>query len=354
MKLSTKRLRTGYSTAILAAGFLSVSLFLLSAMRFFVVRVSGGTFVHDAQVWKRVGDGVLAGKNLYSQVPDNKPPLWEGLVVVATATPVPYLVLLCFVGLGSAVVAWSVFNLTQTHLGPRAGVIAVVSVAFGILVMTQGFINNKIPALALLFAGLSATDSKRTGLAYGAATLIAQQILVALPAIYWWERAENGRELANRQMVLIAGTWVVAYVGVGVLWGVDSIVAGVEQTILLGPAYAVAESQFHTTGSPWSTPTLYADQFLERAPRYAPLYVLGVVGIGRQFSDQELTSHLIWLSLFLMFSLGMMLTVRMYRHYWLLILPELSIVAAFGAEWFLNEYAYGPKSGVASVNDKNG
>ncbi|MFC7028628.1 hypothetical protein ACFQH8_16780 [Halomicroarcula sp. GCM10025710] len=49
--------------------------------------------------------------------------------------------------------------------------------------MTNGFINNKIVALALLTAGLTANRPSRSGLLYGLGFLIAQHLLLAAPAV---------------------------------------------------------------------------------------------------------------------------------------------------------------------------
>ncbi|MFC7028629.1 hypothetical protein ACFQH8_16785 [Halomicroarcula sp. GCM10025710] len=80
--------------AMLLAGVIA----FISIYRYVVFRFSGREFVHDAQVWAQIGDDVLAGMALYAQVPDNKPPLWEAVVIVAAATPVPFLVMLAVVG----------------------------------------------------------------------------------------------------------------------------------------------------------------------------------------------------------------------------------------------------------------
>lgn len=94
--------------------------------------------VTDAQVWLNLGRAVMAGADLYSTIPDNKPPLWEGIAIVAAATPRPYLVLVAVVGLSTIVLVWLTYQLATEVAQPLPAAIGASLVAFAVNALTQG------------------------------------------------------------------------------------------------------------------------------------------------------------------------------------------------------------------------
>ncbi|MFC7251217.1 hypothetical protein ACFQJ5_15410 [Halomicroarcula sp. GCM10025324] len=320
--------------AMLLAGVIA----FISIYRYVVFRFSGREFVHDAQVWAQIGDDVLAGMALYAQVPDNKPPLWEAVVIVAAATPVPFLVMLAVVGVGGAALVWNTHRLVKAELRPAATVVASFSLALGIVWMTNGFINNKIVALALLTAGLTANRPSRSGLLYGLGFLIAQHLLLAAPAVAWWEWRRHDYRAVVTIGGLALGTAIAGYVIVGLIWGLSASVAAVRQTMFATPAYAVAESQFQTSGSLLKAPGRYVQLLNERISVYTFQLVFATIGAAHLLSARRASPAVGWLGVALTTTLGSALLVRVYRHYWLLILPGLAILAGLGAEWLLPKY----------------
>lgn len=307
----------------------------LSAYRYVTHRLIGQAFVRDAQVWVSVGEQVLQGQALYSEVADNKPPVWEGVAILASATPRPYLILILVVGVGSALVVILVSRLAKRFVSDQAAVVAAVLVGFGILEATNGFINNKTLTLACLLAGLLAQRDVISGISYALAALIAQQILFALPVAVWWEwhQDSNLRVLGATTLSIP----VVAYATVGLIWGTDALVAGLQQTILLAGDYATGTSQFETMGSPLTDLPQYIQLVNMRLGLFAPLVALAGVGAARAFSSRPGTPATAWLALGLTVLLAIPLGARVYRHYWLLPLIGAALLAAYGTEWLLSE-----------------
>lgn len=67
--------------------------------------------VTDAEVWLNLGNAVIAGADLYSSVPDNKPPGWEAVAILAASTPQPYLVFVSVVGASTIALVWLTYQL---------------------------------------------------------------------------------------------------------------------------------------------------------------------------------------------------------------------------------------------------
>lgn len=224
----------------------------LTVYRYVVFRLSGRSFVRDAQVWVSVGESVLQGQALYADVADNKPPVWEATVILASATPTPFLVLLLVVGLSSAVLVMLVAVYASEFVSDQATVVAVLLLGFGLFEATNGAINNKTLALACLLAGIVADRDVTSALGYALAPLVAQQVVVAAPVVVWWEwrRGADVRTL----MTLVLGVPVVAYAAVGVVWGPDALLADIRQTALLAGDYAAGEASLTPVARRFRTP----------------------------------------------------------------------------------------------------
>lgn len=306
---------------------------LLSMYRYVTYRFTSREFVRDAQVWVSVGESVLQGQALYAGVADNKPPVWEGIAILASATPWPYLILLLIVGLTSALVVIQTVELAETFVSERAAVLAAILLGFGILQATNGFINNKTLALACLLWALLARREVVAGLGYALAVLVAQQIALAAPVVIWWEW-QRGSDLRILTAVVI-GVPVISYAVVGLVWGVDALVAGVRQTVFLAGDYATGTSQFQTNGSPLTNPGRYIELLNRRLRQFILIIAFAGVGVARIFSRPEDTPRVAWLALGLTVLLALPLGVRLYRHYWLLPLVGAILLAAYGIDWLL-------------------
>ncbi|EMA16119.1 hypothetical protein [Haloarcula amylolytica] len=308
----------------------------LSIYRWVIRTVAGREFLYDAELWVDFGNQVLEGGVLYAQVPDNKPPIWAFINIVAAATPVPHLILLTVTGIGGGLMIWLVFRLLSRGFDQRSAAVGAAFTAYGIFVHTYGFTNNKTFALAFLLLGLVASSGRRAGLSYGIAGMIAQQIAFAGPVALWWEYRRGGLERLRTMTGAVIAVAVVSYALVLVIWGVDALAAGMRQSLLLVPNFIQGASQFQTSGSLFADPGRYVDLFHQRSARYLPHLFLAVFGAARVVDSSNDDLEVTYLGLALTAWMGLALFVRVWRHYWLLVLPGLAILAASGLHWILS------------------
>lgn len=324
-------------TVVLVGGFH----ILLTIYRYVHFRLSDQMFVRDAQVWVTVGEAVLQGQALYSDVADNKPPVWEAIAILASATPWPFLVLLIVVGLSSAALVMLVAEYAQQFVSEQAAVVTVLLLGIGLFEATNGAINNKILALTCLLAGVIANRDVTSAVGYALALLVAQQVVVAAPVVIWWEwrRGADFRTLAAVGL----GLPVIAYTAVGIIWGPDALLSGIRQTVLLAGDYAAGTSQFETNGSPLQDPGRYVSLLNSRLGQFTFIIAVAAVGTARILNQVEESPPTAWLALGLAVTLALPLGIRLYRHYWLLPLVGASLLAAYGTDWLFTKYADTPR-----------
>lgn len=309
---------------------------LLVMYRYVSFHFSDQTFVHDAQVWIKVGEAVLRGQNLYADVSDNKPPVWEAIVILASATPWPFLVLSLVVGLSSAVLVVLIAVYADQFVSEQAVVVGVILFGIGLFQATNGAINNKTLALACLLSGVIANRDVTSAIGYGLAPLIAQQIIIVAPVIIWYEQRQNTDFYTLTAIGL--GLPAITYAAVGLIWGLDALLSGLRQTVFLAGDYAVGVSQFETNGSPLQDPGRYLTLFTRRLSQFTIIIAVAAVGIARVLGQIKESPQMALLGLGLAVTLTLPLAIRLYQHYWILPLVGMSILAAYGADWLLKEH----------------
>lgn len=324
-------------TVVLVGGFH----ILLAIYRYVVFRLSDQMFVRDAQVWVRVGEAVLQGQALYADVADNKPPVWEAIAIMASATPWPFLALLLVVGLSSAALVMVVAAYAEQFVSEQAAVVTVLLLGVGLFEATNGAINNKTLALTCLLAGVIADRDVTSAVGYALAVLVAQQVVVAAPVVIWWEWRRDA-DFCTLAVVGL-GLPVIAYAAVGIIWGLDALHSGIRQTILLAGDYAAGTSQFETNGSPLQDPGRYVSLLNSRLGQFLSIIAVAAIGTARVLSRVDESPPTAWLALGLTVTLALPLGIRLYRHYWVLPLVGASLLAAYGADWLLTKYADMPR-----------
>jgi hypothetical protein len=129
---------------------------------------------------------------------------------------------------------------------------------------------------------------------------------------------------------------IAAYSAVGLTWGVDAAVAALQQTLFLAGDYAAGLSQFQTSGSPLNDTATYIELLNRRLGKLTPIIALAGIGGARVMFRTKEVPQVVWLGIGLGVALTLPLGIRPYRHYWLLPIIGLSLLAAYGTDWLLN------------------
>lgn len=298
--------------------------------RYVRIRFGELAILHDGQVWRRVARSVLAGEPLYIAVPDNKPPLWEFIVIVAEWTGEYALVLLLLVGIGNALLVW----LAGAQFRERHGVAIIASL--GCLLLLTPLVtwtNNKSLATACLLLVTVVDRPRRGGILIGAAVGIAQQTVLGVPAVLWLRKQEGwGRSAIQQALGVAAGVVATSYVLVGVIWGWDSLRAAIQQTVFAVLGYGTGTSQFQTTGGLLHQQLVWHDRIAGVVLDHQVLLLLALTGgISIVVSwRQRRTADRFWIIYLL--STGPVIALRAYRHYWVLLAAGISACVGIGSE----------------------
>jgi hypothetical protein len=310
----------------------SVIAFLWSIQRFVTIRFGDATVVHDGQVWINVAQSALAGGELYLVVPDNKPPLWQFINIFAEWSGQYALLMLTLVGIGNATLVF----LAGYHFQREGRYSVAIVAALGcllLLVPLVPFTNNKSLATMCLLLITITTSPLRGGLALGGALSIAQQTVFGVPAVLWfqYQRANWGLSEFSRMVAIAGGVFASGYLIVAAIWGLDSLVAAISQTILVSTDYGAAASQFQTTGGAFGETLVWWGRLIQRPLNNQVLFAvagIGAVSVALSWKDRSFIDQF-WLVYLV--TLSTVLLLRAYRHYWVLVAAGIGACAAVGA-----------------------
>lgn len=245
----------------------------------YVRKTVGSEFVvHDIEtVWRPLAFAVFDGADLYADVWDNKPPLWEFLNLGIAALPGEYvpvsLVVMAVANTAAAVLIY-ILCIDETGVGERVARLAPV-VFLAVLPVIHGYqINPRQVANIALLGALIATDPVVVGIAVASAGLLTQFSVLVLPVVCWrrWRRHGPLRE-DLRWYATMAGAGlalaVAAYALVGLVWGFDALVAGVRSSLLPLSEYAARKAD----ESLWNRPVWWL-MMIGRDARALSLFVM--------------------------------------------------------------------------------
>jgi hypothetical protein len=282
--------------------------------------------VHDATVWREFAQSVLSGGEIYVAYPDNKPPLWQLLNVFAEWTGEYSLVMLSLVGVGNALVVMVLFYLFYCEGKYTAAVIAAAGCLL-IIVPYVPWTNNKSLATALLLLATLSGSAVRGGALLGLSVSIAQQTLLGLPAVVWYQYRRGAWSGRDTLHWCITGVMVFAagYTLVGIVWGWASVVAAVDQTIFAVVGYGTGTSQFETTGGAFGETLVWWRRLTKRALKRKFILLLAGVGVASVVTNWKRRSLIEQFWTVYLISFAPIFLLRAYRHYWVL------LAAGFGA-----------------------
>lgn len=151
----------------------------------------------------------------------------------------------------------------------------------------------------------------------------------------WWAHAR----IAGAGLLVVA----MAYVSLAVPWDVATVMAGVKQSLLSAGSYTQGASEtFGNNRAIWSRPMAWAD-FAYSTIRYMMAAVCGAI-VGVVALARNSVSRNEWFVVALVVVTGLLLLVRPYWHYGLLLAPPLSILSGIGvtqlvrAWWVENQH----------------
>jgi hypothetical protein len=228
------------------ASVLAIAALALGATLYRYIRAVVGTpdlFYDVREVWQPAATAVLDGQALYvGAATDNKPPLFEYLNVLVGSTGHYLLVFYLLVGLANAVIVVCLYHWLAREGHVIAGVLAALLFAT-VLPLVQGtIINVRSFALVFLFCALLTQGAVRRGGLLAVAGLFSQFAMFAAPVLaYEGVRRSDGSPRRWVARFATAGfvTATLAYLPLYLIWGPQSLVNGVQMSIVSAGHYTI-------------------------------------------------------------------------------------------------------------------
>lgn len=322
------RLRDIATGAVLAA---VVSLQLLQ--RLLNIRLGSSEWSWDVtEVWSRVAAEIASGTPLYvGATVDNKPPLWEFLMIPFLQQG-PSAALLLAVSIANIALVFGVYILARRRYGYWIGfftamlLVSVLPSAGGLKFQPHNF------AAALLVIGILVRSSIARGITLGTASLFVQYAGLALPAYLFHIYQRDG--LTSRNIacfgVSIGVSVSIPFVAVVTIWGWDSLVGALYWTFAAPIGYVFgsgAAEPFGATSTQASlvhSPLFWSDLILEFVLQHVYLIVPALIAAPVVIRDGVERPELVYAV-----ACGLLLLpllIRAFNHYWLLPLPFLCLL----------------------------
>lgn len=325
--MELKDRRWSWMVFLLALSFAGVS------HRYFRLSYGWERLSYDVRkVWGPAAQKVLNGSDLYADVWDNKPPIWEFINILVELSGMYLPVFLILIALANFVTAVLLYQLLATKGQPRLGLFAAILYLSTIPVMHGTVVNPRQFANIGILLALVAPGAVISGLSIAAAGLITQYSALVIPVILWrrylssrtiWDLwylkfFASGLALVAISFLLVAG-----------IWGFDAMVAGLRYSFLSLSNHA----SNHST-SIWDRQILWIRGLTRNLRWLAAVFALALIGAIRAFrSDSRLHRH----SIYILILLSPQFLVRTGNSYFIAFLPFLSILAASGASQILSE-----------------
>jgi hypothetical protein len=296
--------------------------FLLATLRIGFIVWGGETITFDGEAWRRFGSHVLDGATPYSDVTDNKPPLWLGIATVAVWLDAFAPMMLYVVAGANAIIVYLLGTTLDDQYGSLAGVVGAATVL--LLLSRFGFyINNKSLAVALALLATRTDRPAISGLLIGAGFGIAQYVGAVLPVLVAvrWIEGTWGRREALVTTGSTAGAIVGPYLLLLLVWGPQTSADAIKQTVFVIGPYVQSTSQFPDRGLVTNLPGLVLARFIERAASLWYVLIpafLGAVAI----TANRVRPGWLWLAWTVVFFPWLLLTT--FGHYWVMVTPGLA------------------------------
>ena len=206
------------------------------------------------QVYFPMARGVLGGGDLYIVQWDNRPPLFQFLNIGVGATGEYMLVFYLLLAVANTVTAYLIYRLTSKHYLENVGLLAAILYIFALPIAGGVVIGARPFANILLLASLIVTSPMTIGLFLAAAALFHQYAILATPAVLLYHHIFNTKNIDVMWLgrFTVAGliTVSLSYAFVAVIWGSDSLIAGIRYTVLGAGEYVTQERPHSIISNP--------------------------------------------------------------------------------------------------------
>lgn len=319
--------------------YLIVPLFLIGALgnglyHWGSIRFGQEAIHGDANaVWRPLARNVLEGTPLYIEpAVHNKPPFFSLLNILMEMTDhyaAAFILVISLTSAATAVLIWQFCKLR--------GVAQVGLVAGGLFIVALPLVNGyNITVRSWACAGIMIALVRKNPIIKGAAIaaggLFSQYAIFAIPGvIYQYMQDTNQTTPDSRWMFRFIGAGIIVvasgYLLVGLIWGTESLVAGVETSFLISNHVSGASA-----ASPLADVRGWGKRLMYISQQLLFLLIPGVVTVGAlvRRNWEQTTLPTIRLSIVLCVLMLLPLLNRSYYTYWMYSLPFLSILAAFG------------------------
>ncbi len=288
-----------------------------------------------ADAWIPMGQAVLSGAEPYADFPDNKPPLFIFLTIIASVVGyVPFMMVI--VGLANATIVVEIYGWLSRERREVAGVIAA-GIGTGAILNTMvsyPMLNNKTISIAVLLISLRFRKPVHLGLGVGISCLLAQQSILAIPAIMWFRlRTIRGAVVFSITGMAVAA---VSFLAIGLVWSLDSMYASVVQSLIVTGSYTAGTSSFGTQISVWNMPAVWAEKAIRRQQFLILPGVAAMFGVLYGYLKGALSKRRLFeISLAICFIT--LLFVRPWYHYGYYPTVPLSILGGWGVTEFVKD-----------------
>ena len=291
-------------------------------------------------VYYPMARGVLRGGDLYITQWDNRPPLFQFLNIAVGATGEYMLVFYLLLAVANAVTAILLWRLSSRHFPVKIGLLAGLIYVFA-LPIAHGQVIGARPFSNILILGSFLIGSPAvSGLLLAGAGLFHQYSVFVIPAALYYHYAFSPVEIDLRWILKfsVAGLMLVgiSYLFVGLVWGLDSLTAGIRYTFF-GAGDYVLESRSHSIlsnppiwlGNEWQTVRSHSLYYLSVVVAVFAWHRESASNNGKRTSNYQ--SVPVFAVAAILLSLPRL--IRNAELYNLLPLPFVSLLSAVGL-WF--------------------
>lgn len=282
---------------------------------------NGGRLWYDArEVWKPLATNVLAGGEPYTEIWDNKPPLWEYLMILSAVfnfTIAGHLL----VGLSNLISSVFLHKVTTKETGYWiAGAVAAIVYLGALPHMNGVIINVRSAANVLILIGVYYRKTAwKIGIALALAGCITQYAWLITPVFAPLGYHKYGSRWLTEYTIAGFGSVVSVFLPL-LVWGPDVLLAGIRQTFFsLDNHVAKAHHNILATPMLW---TIQIAAVVEDNVLVFAGVVAASVAERRWFIQDEFGR--VTLACAAIFTL--LLFVKSLRYYWLLPLPFYTII----------------------------
>jgi hypothetical protein len=282
---------------------------------------------YDAQqVWQPMARAMANGTRPYIEYADNKPPLFIYMIAFGSVTNFTA-ALFCLTAIANMTIVVTTYQWCVDNEMEDVGIIAALLVAGAIITLSSG-INNKIFGVAVLLYTLRVQRPMWIGCGLALAALFAQPLVLAIPVVALWKVETDLRNLGTTAIAGIVMV-VLSYGSLALVWDITTAVAGIKQSLLSSVSYAQGTSQmFGQNLSVWARPLVWFEYFHTTLTNM----IIPVSGgfVGSSIAVRRCQTGAAGFMVMLMLSLAIALLIRPYWHYWLMVVPSLSVLAGYG------------------------